>query len=141
MRYDLHSECRLISSCIWFQHRDEYRWWLNDASPGGVLWCSGDAGTGKSTVIHAISTSFEREGKSLQLVKTAHSGVASVLIKGTTICRLFHLLPSRVQTAKDKEKYEFSAKEIQRLVDEWKQTDYIIIDEISQVCGHADSGS
>jgi CO dehydrogenase nickel-insertion accessory protein CooC1 len=45
----------------------------------------GKGGTGKSTLINAITTSFERRKASHLLAKTATSGVAASLIGGTTL--------------------------------------------------------
>jgi hypothetical protein len=45
----------------------------------------GQGGTGKSTLLNAISTSFAQRGVSHLLAKTALSGVAASLIGGTTL--------------------------------------------------------
>lgn len=110
------------------QHRAMSKYSLNPKQL--LMKVFGDAGTGKSTVIHAVSMEFERVGEGGSLIRCAHSGIAAVMICGSTICRIFHLTPRKV---KSKGTFEFSQSDVKKLIAQWKGVKYIIIDEISQV--------
>jgi septin family protein len=56
----------------------------------------GPAGTGKSTLLNAISTTFETLGVPQKFAKTAMSGVAASLIGGTTLYWFAGLLARKV---------------------------------------------
>lgn len=59
---------------------------LDGRKPGQLLMIvTGPGGTGKSTMLEAISKTFELEGASHLLYKSAMSGVAASLIGGTTL--------------------------------------------------------
>jgi ATP-dependent DNA helicase PIF1 len=84
-----------------------------------VVFVSGKAGTGKSTLIHYI-----RESLKINLAVLAPTGIAALNIKGATIHSFFRLPPrivddSEIKKVKDRRLYT--------------KLDLIIIDEISMV--------
>lgn len=84
-----------------------------------IVFVSGKAGTGKSTLIHYIRHVFDKN-----IAVVAPTGVAALNVMGTTIHSFFHF-PPRVITGED-------IKEVKdrRL---YSKLDLLIIDEISMV--------
>ncbi|KAJ3562055.1 hypothetical protein NP233_g9813 [Leucocoprinus birnbaumii] len=59
---------------------------LNGSSPPQLLMCCfREGGTGKTTLINAITRTFQEHGAEAMLAKTATSGVAATLIGGETL--------------------------------------------------------
>ena len=58
---------------------------LQKNPPQRLLIVHGQGGTGKSTLLNAISNTFEKFGASHLLAKTATSGVAASIIRGQTL--------------------------------------------------------
>ena len=56
-----------------------------DNPPQRLMIVHGQGGTGKSALLNAISTSFEKENASAMLAKTAMSGVAASIVGGQTL--------------------------------------------------------
>lgn len=88
-------------------------------SPIPVIFVSGKAGTGKSTLSHYI-----RESLNINLAVLAPTGIASLNIKGATIHSFFRF-PPRVMDETDIKKVKD-----RRL---YTKLDLIIVDEISMV--------
>jgi len=84
-----------------------------------IVFVSGKAGTGKSTLIRYLRNSIERN-----VVVVAPTGVAALNVKGSTIHSFFHL-PPRIILEEDIRKVKYD-----RL---YKNLDVLIIDEISMV--------
>jgi len=61
-----------------------------------LMMVNGQAGTGKSTLLNAITSSFEKLDAPLLLAKTALSGVAASLIGGTTLHWFGGLAPKKI---------------------------------------------
>lgn len=113
--------------------------------PQLLMKVMGDPGTGKSTVIWAVTLLFQSRNRSPALEKVAHSGIAAHMIGGKTVCVGFKIVPLRRKQKPDEAgrdrgdgdiveyEYKFSASAIQQLVEMWDQVEYLIIDEISQV--------
>jgi DNA replication protein DnaC len=85
---------------------------------------SGSAGTGKSHVVRAIVELFKRCGASENLLLSASTGCAAILIDGYTLHALTFLGPFKTKTNQDK---------LERL---WVNVKYLIIDEISMISAH-----
>lgn len=85
----------------------------------------GEPGTGKSRVIHSITQEFAIRKASKRLVKMAWSGVAGALIGGGTIC-------STAGVSRNNKEGKSTAS-LKVLQDRWRDVDYVIVDEISQV--------
>ncbi|KAJ3565753.1 hypothetical protein NP233_g7437 [Leucocoprinus birnbaumii] len=59
---------------------------LNGTSPPQLLMCCfGEGGTGKTTLINAVTRTYQEHGAEAMLAKTATSGVAATLIGGETL--------------------------------------------------------
>ena len=84
------------------------------------MYIAGVGGTGKSHVIHAVVQLFERLGRRDQLLLSAPTGIASVLIGGHTIHALT-MLP-------DKRRSDFT--ELRAL---WGPVRYLVLDEVSML--------
>jgi chromosomal replication initiation ATPase DnaA len=56
-----------------------------DETESRCLYLGGAAGTGKSKVLHAIKSLFEKLGKQDELLVSATTGIAEKLIQGSTI--------------------------------------------------------
>ena len=88
-----------------------------------LLYIAGVGGAGKSYVIHAIVQLFERCGYSDELLLSAPTGCAAVLIHGYTIHALTFLPQSDY-------KIKNQAEVLEQL---WRSVRYLVIDEISMV--------
>lgn len=89
-----------------------------------MLYVGGIGGTGKSYVIECIVLLFERLGRSNELLLSAPTGAAAVVIGGQT-------LHSLAMLGKDPKK-NGSVAELRKL---WEGIKYLIIDEVSMVGG------
>lgn len=87
-----------------------------------LMYVSGVGGTGKSHVVKAIVELFRRCNSSGQLLLSAPTGCAAVLINGYTIHALTFLPKTSWRTVRE--------EELQAI---WKDVKYLIIDEISMV--------
>lgn len=99
---------------------DEYRT-VKTLLEGGVpiVFVSGKAGTGKSTLIHYIRHVFDKN-----IAVVAPTGVAALNVKGATIHSFFHF-PRRVVTDEDIKKVQDRQL--------YAKLDLLIVDEISMV--------
>jgi len=105
---------------------------LNGSSPPQLLMMiMGEGGTGKSTVINAVTDTFKKVEAEKLLAKTATSGVAASLVKGTTV-HSWAGIPIRIpgndawteRASKDMEK---------KRADNIVPVEYLIIDECSMM--------
>lgn len=98
-----------------------------EPQPQLLMQILGEGGTGKSTVIKAITEFFNTHGRSRKLLKAAPTGIAASLIGGCTLHTLCHM--GIGWTDPD----SISVKTLQVLRKTWKDVQYLIIDEISMV--------
>ncbi|KAF8594055.1 hypothetical protein BDV93DRAFT_425186, partial [Ceratobasidium sp. AG-I] len=91
-----------------------------------LMQIQGEGGTGKSTVIKAITELFASLGISHKLVRSAPTGIAASLIEGSTLHTLCHIAIGRKATDAS-----LTTKQARRKT--WKDVEYLIIDEISMV--------
>jgi ATP-dependent exoDNAse (exonuclease V) alpha subunit len=89
-----------------------------------LMYIGGMGGTGKSHVIDAIIQLFERCGYSEQLLVSAPTGCAAVIIKGYTIHALTFLPSSKAKV---------NQEDLEQI---WRQVQYLIIDKISMVSAY-----
>jgi hypothetical protein len=87
-----------------------------------LMYVSGVGGTGKSHVINTVVKLFERLGRRRDLLLSAPTGIAAVLIKGYTIHALTFLPKSKFHSV--------SVEELQNI---WRDMRYLIINETSMV--------
>lgn len=99
---------------------------LRLAQQGYNLFITSAAGTGKSHLIKAIRNAFEERGKKVAV--TALTGVAAQLIGGTTIHRWSGIQLGELPVPEIFERVRKSAG-----CKNWKETDLLIIDEISMM--------
>ncbi|CAF1423729.1 unnamed protein product, partial [Didymodactylos carnosus] len=103
----------------------------------------GGPGTGKSTLIHALSEYFEETGRGHMLLKAALMGIAAINIGGVTIHSLLKWIQKR-RTNKTGDSDNFgatrkkskarNAKAGNRGVEhDWRHVVYLFIDEMSMV--------
>lgn len=95
----------------------------NHVQHGGhqlLMYIAGVGGTGKSHVIHAIVRLFESCGRRAELMLSAPTGIAAVLIGGYTIHALT-MLP-------DKSRSNFA--ELRSL---WAKVKWLVLDEVSMI--------
>ena len=85
---------------------------------------SGPGGTGKSYVVKAIVEFFKRCGASDELMLSASTGCAAVLIHGYTLHALTFLGPRKTYTRPEM---------LERL---WKNVRYLVVDEVSMISAH-----
>lgn len=90
-----------------------------------LMYIGGVGGTGKSHVIQSIVKLFERLGKIKELMLSAPTGAAAVVINGHTIHALTMLHPG---SSKKKDSSELRAL--------WADVKYLVIDEISMVSAY-----
>lgn len=94
----------------------------------------GPGGTGKSTLLNAITKSFEHNGVCHLLAKTAMSGVAATVIGGTTLHWWAGLLVMKTPNNDDWMDHKSTSKEIKARRDtNITNTDWLAIDEISML--------
>ena len=86
-----------------------------------MLYIGGVGGTGKSHLINAIVMLFSRLGRRGELLLGAPTGIAAVLIGGSTLHSLVMVTPNGAST------------DLASLGAIWKDVRYLIIDEISMV--------
>lgn len=96
--------------------------------PQLLMQIQGEGGTGKSTVIKAVSELFSARNMKQKLFRAAPTGIAASLIDGSTLHMLCHMGVRRTSTSTN-----FSDKIIQALRTTWDGVQYLIIDEISMV--------
>ncbi|KAF5325769.1 hypothetical protein D9611_000667 [Ephemerocybe angulata] len=86
-----------------------------------LIYVGGSGGTGKSHVIKAIVALFTRLGRRSELLLGAPTGIAAVLIGGSTLHSLALINPSGNSSSNHK------------LQEVWRGVKYLVIDEISMV--------
>lgn len=102
---------------------------LNAVKNGDNVFCTGTAGTGKTHLIHAISSLFE--DKEDTLFRCAPTGTASYLIKGATLHSTFG--PTFINNEKNDATFD---RRVQNMpYPNYDLVKVLIIDEISMVCG------
>lgn len=87
-----------------------------------LLYVAGVGGTGKSHVIKAVVEFFERCNAREQLLLSAPTGIAAVLIDGYTIHALTFLGPQREREVR-----------LDELSSIWKNVKYLFVDEVSMI--------
>jgi len=92
-----------------------------------LQYVGGEGGTGKSRVIHAIKDMFRLKDSLHRLLLTGASGNAAALIGGVTL----HSATNIGFEGKPESRRGLSEKEKLR----WKNTDMLVVNEISQVGG------
>lgn len=86
------------------------------------MYVGGAAGTGKSTLIHAVTDFFGRKGSSQRLRLTSYMGVAAKNINGMTLHSALQLSQKhRSSTATN------------NLIAMWQGVDYLLVDEVSML--------
>lgn len=102
------------------QQRRGYQLAVNDRKS---LFITGEAGTGKSTLVKFIIDGLTEKG--LNVALTAYYGIAAVNVGGTTLCKwaMFGPFDEPVENYIKRKKVSPN----------WKTTDVLIIDEISVV--------
>jgi tRNA(Met) C34 N-acetyltransferase TmcA len=101
------------------------------------MYLGGPGGTGKSRVIGAIVTLFERAGCSEKLRVSATTGVAAQLVRGSTIdslCKLWRQ-QNGVREKKPKEMDEDEGGMMNDTDSNWAQCEFLIVDEVSMLGG------
>ena len=88
------------------------------------MFLGGPGGTGKSQVINALQTFFQRKGEDRHFCLATFTGVTVHNIKGTTL----HAALGLNQQQKGN-----SAKVTQELIAMWHGVDYLFIDEVSMI--------
>ena len=97
------------------------------AKTGDSIFFTGSAGTGKSTVLNLMIRELRRQGKSVDI--TASTGAAATLVGGGTLHSW-----AGVGLAKDPpEKLGYMARGNKKAAGHWKNTDVLVIDEISMI--------
>ncbi len=111
---------------------DEYAQYMQDDSPYSVFLLKGYAGTGKTTLLRAITQAMERRGMRIELMAT--TGRAAQVLSGvterpaTTIHRRIYQASTSVQeTTPDDDLYE--------LKDGSKRGTLFVVDEASMIAG------
>lgn len=94
------------------------------------MYLGGSGGTGKSRVIQAIVTLFNRIGCPEKLVVSATTGIAANLIHGSTIHSVCHL--SRGNQG-DEETNRADRNRQLNLDNSWTNCEFLIIDEVSML--------
>ena len=95
----------------------------NECSPNPLrMYVGGEAGTGKSRLIHAVTEFFMRSGMARRLRLTSYMGVAARNIKGMT-------LHAALQLSQRKR----SAKTTNDLIAMWQGVEYLFIDEVLMI--------
>jgi hypothetical protein len=102
------------------------------------IYVGGEGGTGKSRIIAAAIKYFEVINKSGELFVSAPTGSAAKVINGLTIHHLARLSRKHTQVAKNSIKslqIEDStvSKNYRSMQTQWKDCNYLIIDEISMI--------
>ena len=104
----------------------------NKKPPQLLMNIIGHGGTGKSTLLNAISTSFARRNVSQSFARTATSGVAASLIGGTTL-HWWAGLPARKQP-KGENWMDRSSRAIkERRMKNMKASSWLAVDESSML--------
>lgn len=92
-----------------------------EGGPQLLMYVSGVGGTGKSHLIKALVTLFQKLGRRDELLLGAPTGIAAVLIGGYTMHALSMTNPHR------------KSKDVQELISLWRGVRFLVIDEISMV--------
>lgn len=101
---------------------------INDRNPNQLLLnIQGEPGTGKSEVINTITKLFERKGLSGALARAAYTGIAASAIDGQTLHSLVKMSRNNSNP---------SRRSLLQVGEKLRNTDYLIIDEISMVSKH-----
>jgi hypothetical protein len=90
-----------------------------------LMILTGEGGTGKSRMIHAIVEYFQRRGTLDALAMGAYTGITASLIGGKTLHVLFGLTTNRAAMP--------SPAKIRKLASFWERKKYLIIDKYSMV--------
>ena len=107
----------------------EQRSVLNLAMEGMNLFFTGNAGTGKSTLLHAMVAEMQRAHGPSRVFVTASTGAAACLLGGTTVHSFSGIglgQGTPEELAKKVMSNRFSSKR-------WKGTDVLFIDEVSML--------
>lgn len=86
-----------------------------------LMYIAGVGGTGKSHLINALVTFFERIGRREELLLGAPTGIAAVLIGGYTLHSLSMTNPHK------------KASPVEELAALWKGVSFLVVDEVSMV--------
>lgn len=90
------------------------------------MYLGGPGGTGKSRVLDALKTLFDRRNETRRLRVASYTGVAASNVAGVTLHAALQL--SQIRSSKPG-----SNKAKSDLIDMWKGVDYLFIDEVSMV--------
>ena len=124
---------------------------LSGRKPGQLLMMViGPGGTGKTTMLNAVTNTFERLNVSHLLKKTAMSGVAASLVGGTTL-HWFAGIPSQMTPQSDVWLDNSSKAIKERRIVNIQGTEWLAVDEsgmcttdiltlLSQICGKVRAG-
>ena len=104
----------------------------NRDPPQTLVFVIGQGGTGKSTLLNAITTSFEIRGASHLLAKTAMSGVAASLIGGSTL-HSWAGLPTRQYPQGDEWMNRSSKKVKKRRESNMLKPSWLAVDEVGML--------
>ena len=94
------------------------------------MYVGGPGGTGKSRVIRAIVTLFNRIGCADKLIVTATTGIAAKLIDGSTIHSVCHLARGSPGDEEDRRSNRMTRL---RLDNSWTTCQFLIVDEVSML--------
>lgn len=89
------------------------------------MFLGGFGGTGKSRVIHALTSFFEERGQSRRLRLTSYTGIAAWNIAGSTLHAALSLDLCRSK--------KLGSRNLTNLKAMWEGVDYLLIDEVSMV--------
>lgn len=106
---------------------------LTRVKKGQSVFFTGSAGTGKSLLMREI-IDYKSGRQSRRLGITATTGIAACNIEGTTLHSWSGLMPN-TKDGKDLAGKLFGQKMMKNTLERWKETDTLIIDEISMLDG------
>jgi hypothetical protein len=95
---------------------------LEKSSEQLLMYISGVGGTGKSHVISSVHKLFHKLGRDRELLLSAPTGIAAVLIGGYTIHALTYLPKTKQQKSPAEKLHEI-----------WRHARYLVIDEVSMI--------
>ncbi|KAI9067798.1 hypothetical protein FKP32DRAFT_1563012, partial [Trametes sanguinea] len=117
-RWNLNSDQRRAFSIV-AQHS------LNDGADPLRMFLGGAGGTGKSRVIHALTSFFAERLQPRRLRLASYTGIAARHIKGTTVHAALSLDKRRKGKIGSKTRHDLDAM--------WDGVDYFLIDEVSMI--------